>query len=331
MGTSQSGANLHRRRFLQTATILAGSGALTGLSGTANAQEVDLREWFSNVSNYDGLIDERGQSEITVAVGAAGNGGAFAFEPAAVRVDRGTTITWEWSGEGGRHDVAAEDDSFGSDLQGDAGDTFQYTFEDEDIARYACTPHKSMGMKGAVVVGDAEVPGLEGAQLPFVAREPDYGHWFDNTAEFEGTLDMRGREEVRIECLADETAGEFAFSPPAVHVDPGTRVIWEWEGDVTHSVAAANGGYASPDRSAGEWGLRFDGVGISRYASSVYGGQGMRGAIVVGDVSEGIYTISTSTLTVMGSLGAAFFSPLAFGIFIWRRGLADDSKEHRAQ
>ncbi|ESP90042.1 halocyanin 2 [Candidatus Halobonum tyrrellensis G22] len=31
----------------------------------------------------------------------------MAFDPAAVAVDAGTTVTWEWTGRGGEQDVVA--------------------------------------------------------------------------------------------------------------------------------------------------------------------------------------------------------------------------------
>ena len=70
----------------------AATAAAAGLSGTATASEGSLDSWFEGVSNYDGVVDETGSSEVTVEVGAEGNDGAFAFGPAAVRVDPGTTV-----------------------------------------------------------------------------------------------------------------------------------------------------------------------------------------------------------------------------------------------
>jgi hypothetical protein len=49
--------------------------------------------------------------------------------------------------------VAAENGDFESEMVGEAGDTFEQTFDEEGVYKYACTPHKPMGMKGAVVVG----------------------------------------------------------------------------------------------------------------------------------------------------------------------------------
>ncbi|MFB6179016.1 MAG: plastocyanin/azurin family copper-binding protein, partial [Halorientalis sp.] len=36
----------------------------------------------------------------------------------------------------------------------DAGVHFDYTFQDAGITTYYCEPHRSLGMKGAVAVGD---------------------------------------------------------------------------------------------------------------------------------------------------------------------------------
>ena len=53
------------------------------------------------------MVDRTGQSSVEVAVGAAGNGGNFAFGPAAVKVSKGTKVVWEWNGKGGTHNVKA--------------------------------------------------------------------------------------------------------------------------------------------------------------------------------------------------------------------------------
>lgn len=93
-----------------------------------------------------------GEAEVTVEVGAGDT--ALAFGPAAVHVDLGATVVWEWTGKGGAHNVVAEDGTFESgDPVGEAGATYRYTFEQTGIYRYYCNPHRAVGMKGAVVVG----------------------------------------------------------------------------------------------------------------------------------------------------------------------------------
>lgn len=155
----------HTEKTLTRRTVLRGAAGATaaslaaaGATPVAGQQtgEPDYGDWFENVSNYDGTVDERGQSEVTVAVGAEGNNGNYAFGPAAVRVDPGTTVVWEWTGKGGAHNVVAEDGSFESELTDESGHTFEYTFEESGVTKYACVPHEMMGMKGAVVVGGGE-------------------------------------------------------------------------------------------------------------------------------------------------------------------------------
>jgi halocyanin-like protein len=158
---------MNRREFLRTAGGAAGATATAGAaSGTAAATEAggdeggggggepDLGGYLDDVGNFGGSVeDATGQDQVTVAVGAEGNGGALAFGPAAIHVDNGATVVWEWTGEGGSHNVVSEDGAFESDLAGEEGVTFEHTFEEDDVYNYFCQPHKSAGMKGSVVVG----------------------------------------------------------------------------------------------------------------------------------------------------------------------------------
>ncbi len=159
-GADPSG-DLDRRGFLLAA---AGATAATGAAAPAAAQDgIDYGGWFSDVSNFDGTTaDMTGQSEVTVDVGVEGNTNFFAYGPPAVQVDPGTTVVWEWTGQGGSHNVLQEGgDRFGSDLLAEEGATYEFTFEDEGIYRYYCQPHLGLGMKGAVVVGQ---PGSDGGE-----------------------------------------------------------------------------------------------------------------------------------------------------------------------
>jgi len=113
--------------------------------------------YLDDVSNYDETItDATGQDRVTVTVGADGNSGNFAFDPAAVHITPGTTVVWEWNGKGGQHNVVDENGTeFESALTAESGFTFEHTFEEEATITYFCQPHKSLGMKGGIVVGNA--------------------------------------------------------------------------------------------------------------------------------------------------------------------------------
>ena len=119
-------------------------------NGSSGGESTD--DWMADVDGYDGLVDRRNRSAVTVRVGARGNGGYLAFAPPVLRVSRGTTITWEWTGQGGVHDVVALDGGFANDRTAAAGATYGVAFDAPGTHRYYCTPHRALGMKGVVVV-----------------------------------------------------------------------------------------------------------------------------------------------------------------------------------
>jgi halocyanin-like protein len=156
-------ARLGRRRLLRAGAGAVGAGLVgAGATGTATAQSGPFGGWMSDVSNYDGVHDMTGSGEVTVEVGVEANQGAFGFGPAAVQVDPGTTVVWVWRGEGGLHNVAAESGGdFSSENTQEAGFTYEQTFEEAGVVQYFCQPHRALGMKGVVVVGDAVPEGAE--------------------------------------------------------------------------------------------------------------------------------------------------------------------------
>ncbi|NHN40656.1 halocyanin domain-containing protein [Halorubellus sp. JP-L1] len=137
-----------------------------GGDGVAGSEYPDLDEWLTTESvgaaapNYDGsVVDERDADALEIAVGAGENG--LAFDPPAVVVSTGTTVTWEWTGEGGAHNVEAEpgEQIDASDYEFSSGDpvesdseTFEQTMDSAGVALYHCEPHLSVGMKGGVAV-----------------------------------------------------------------------------------------------------------------------------------------------------------------------------------
>ncbi|AJF27431.1 halocyanin [Haloarcula sp. CBA1115] len=157
---------MSRRGFLRTA---AGATAASAAAGTATAQEgteggdggggggePDYGGFLDQVGNFDGsTVDATGQDTATVEVGVQANGGAFGFGPPAIHVDNGATVQFEWTGNGGGHNVVSDGDGpldSGSAVSS-AGVNYEHTFEEDGIYPYVCVPHESLGMKGAVVVG----------------------------------------------------------------------------------------------------------------------------------------------------------------------------------
>jgi plastocyanin len=72
----------------------------------------------------------------------------YVFEPGALTVSIGETVTWVWEGQAA-HNVIGE--GFGSDDQ--SSGTFRYTFEQPGTYAYTCTIHP--GMEGEVIVAES--------------------------------------------------------------------------------------------------------------------------------------------------------------------------------
>jgi halocyanin-like protein len=190
-----------------------------------------------------------------------------------------------------------------------------------------------MGMKGALVVGDAPAsiggeassnetaggqnatdttnasgPTDENGSAPANGSETDtdtpertFDGWLANTDNYKQVVDKTGTDEVRVAVGTKGNGGNFAFDPPAIHVDPGTTVVWEWvSGDGSYSVVDNDGLYRS-DAVAEEgnlYAVRFDGDGLSKYECTSHSGRGMRGVVIVG---EGV--VPSLDLTGLAALG----------------------------
>jgi halocyanin-like protein len=129
-----------------------GDSDATGGDGGDGFDRAAVDEYLSAVTNYDDIADETGSSDVTVEVGVEQGGGPYGFGPAAVQVDSGTTLNWEWNGQGGDHNVVHADGEFESELFREAGVHYERTFEESGVYNYFCRPHQSLNMKGSVVV-----------------------------------------------------------------------------------------------------------------------------------------------------------------------------------
>ena len=72
------------------------------------------------------------------------------------RVEVGQTITWTPESKG--HNVQFVSVPEGVEkVKSKLSKEFSYTFEQEGVYLYVCTPHASMGMIGMVIVGESDV------------------------------------------------------------------------------------------------------------------------------------------------------------------------------
>ncbi|GGN21922.1 hypothetical protein GCM10009021_24160 [Halarchaeum nitratireducens] len=236
-----------RRRFLRDTTAVAAAlSASTGVSAAASSPSYD--GWFTGdargaeTKNYDGTtVDKTGQDSVTIEVGAQGNGGSYAYAPPAVRISPGTEVTFEWVSN--THDIQIESAPSGASWEGvdsieNEGYTHSHTFETAGVYKYYCTPHLSLGMKGAIVVGGSGGGGSSGGRN----ASADWGDWFTDSARggavgnYDGTtVDKTGQDSVTVEVGAQGNGGSYAYAPPALKISPGTEVTFEWVSN-THDI-----------------------------------------------------------------------------------------------
>jgi len=101
---------------------------------------------------YDGLVDATGREELVIEVGAESG---LAFAPAGVRISTGTTVSWQWTGRGGQHNVASASESAFEFRSGNpelTREPFERSFDERGVGLYVCRPHRGIGMKGGLIV-----------------------------------------------------------------------------------------------------------------------------------------------------------------------------------
>ena len=144
---------MDRRTFIAAAGA-AGLTAVAGCSGGGGApEEPEPGDWLAQVeSEFDGFADMTDMDTVPVDVGAGEEGRRF--DPIAITVAPETTIEWEWTGEGGQHNVAERDEEWENPegLVSEQGHTWSREFSDAGTHLYECWPHTDLGMRGAIFV-----------------------------------------------------------------------------------------------------------------------------------------------------------------------------------
>lgn len=149
----------------------------------------------------------------------------------------------------------------------------------------------------------------------------DYGGWLEDAKGWGGdgsTVDKTGQKEVTIKVGVG--SGGLAFDPVAVHVDPKTKIVWQWESS-GHNVEAENGEFKSQIKNSGTYEYTPKKEGIIPYFCNPHRGQGMKGAIAVGSVkrkapaapvtpavNQATKNLGVATFaTMISTLGLAYF------------------------
>ncbi len=150
---THDGTGVTRRDLFRVGVGAATAATAAGAAGPTHAQEeFDYGGWFEDANNYDGpdsIVDQTGTGELLIEVGPNRQ---YQFDPAAVRIDSGTTITWEWMSS--NHSVTQTESSFDFEDSGtqSSGATHEQTLEGTGAFLYKCTPHANLGHYGGIIV-----------------------------------------------------------------------------------------------------------------------------------------------------------------------------------
>ena len=85
------------------------------------------------------------------------------------RIDVGDTITWVPTSKGHNVQFVSVPDGV-EKIKSKMNAEVSFTFEQEGVYLYLCTPHATMGMIGVVVVGDSDVNLAEAKKYKFRAK-----------------------------------------------------------------------------------------------------------------------------------------------------------------
>ncbi|MGQ5517813.1 plastocyanin/azurin family copper-binding protein [Halococcus saccharolyticus] len=152
-GTAASGAAAAQQGNASGGSNETGGGNATGGNQSAGGNQSSGNATGGNATGGNQSAGGGGGGGGTTTTVQVGTGSGTSFGPEEVTIAPGGTVVWEWTGEGGAHNVVAEDESFnsGSPEEG-SGITFQHTFQETGEFPYYCAPHEAVGMVGTVIV-----------------------------------------------------------------------------------------------------------------------------------------------------------------------------------
>lgn len=135
-----------RRGLLASATALLAGAAASPLLAQAAVAAADATDGAAPAA--DAVVQMLNKSTVDPKV-------QMVFEPAVVSIEKGQTVLFQATDRG--HNVQSIDGMLpegAEEFRSKIGVDFSYTFAEEGVYGYGCTPHLPMGMVGLVLVGD---------------------------------------------------------------------------------------------------------------------------------------------------------------------------------
>lgn len=84
------------------------------------------------------------------------DGAKMVYSQDVARIDVGDTVTWVPTSKGHNVEIIAAPDGYDIPKKSKLSKEVSITFDTPGVYLYQCTPHKTMGMLGVVVVGDGQ-------------------------------------------------------------------------------------------------------------------------------------------------------------------------------
>jgi plastocyanin len=188
------------------------------------------------------------------------------FQPPALEVAVGATVTWENIDGDDDHTVTSTEGAFDSGVLS-AGSAFEHTFDAPGTYPYFCAIHPEMEGTITVIGGatgptDSAVVGSPGAsESPVTDGEP--------------TLDDTVTGGPAAVSIVDLT-----FEPPVIEVESGSSVTWTNDDSVPHTATANDGAFDSGVLMTGDaFSQTFDTPGSYDYSCAIH--PSMTGTVVV--------------------------------------------------
>jgi halocyanin-like protein len=129
-----------------------------------------------------------------------------------------------------------------------------------------------------------------GTARPKLNEEFSFDGYLTSASSFDGeVVDAHGQAEASVAVGAAGNGGYRAFGPPAVSVDPGTTLVWEWTGrGGAHNVVHEDGEFRSElvVEEGHTFERTFEGAGVYKYYCAPHLRNGMKGVVRVGDRPE---------------------------------------------
>ena len=190
------------------------------------------------------------------------------FQPPALEVAVGATVTWENIDGDDDHTVTADDGAFDSGVML-VGTAFEHTFEAPGTYPYFCAIHPEM-VGTITVVGDAP------AETVDVAVESP------SLVETAATDDGAESADATVTGPVEASIVDLTFQPPIIEVDAGASVTWTNEDGVPHTVTARTDDFNSGVMQNGDtFSQTFDEPGTFDYFCAIH--PSMTGTVTVSE------------------------------------------------